>query len=673
MGMQFHVADPADAKRVAKILRKRLAEAGADASLSSCQDALAAMYGFSHWHEMAAGFGRHRASEVDEASDPDTAAARRRRQVEIIRDRFPAVAARAEKIATDVRATGRRSGSAVPLFAEDTSPKFPERLAKLLLGDLDQFVQMDEAAALVHKSHLLGGEMKQLGATWASALLHDAETITMPDPAFYQAVRERLAAFGAENAWEFKFFLPGRRIRLWSDGWPYVRTPDSILRCLDDIAEAAAAGQTLEGLALALAQSDGASWPKIQYDGGKLARSWREFMDHLLYETVPAAVSYAGRGDLRENGVAAAFDDLARSSSGLLRLRWYECLPINETEVFRRAIADEAFATRCRRIAGMFVPAHELAADADRRWEEGGRAANGRSEIRAPSPIRMPRGNGGPYPAWLPESFAGAASLMQMGHQPSEPERRAFMAYEIAASDLDLAAMLDGELWPVDDLLSAYRRGLNLLDLAATWLDEFTKDALGRSDEAHVITPERLVARAREGVAPAGRVDAGLAEFVQGCEITWAFQYISYLGGDQDGLDMNGGLRRLVDAHARGVTLEDLARAAWRLLAVEEEDGDFEMYRDHPDDVRQVWHAEALTDLAEAEAAAAAAGPLSPDYDDPFAVRPADGKRMVGCLHCGDSYRAEEIVYENRAGSALWWCRNKSCDGAGLGWGIHFT
>jgi len=54
------------------------------------------------------------------------------------------------------------------------------------------------------------------------------------------------------------------------------------------------------------------------------------------------------------------------------------------------------------------------------------------------------------------------------------------------------------------------------------------------------------------------------------------------------------------------------------------------------------------------------------DYDDPFSPNP-DGERQLHCLHCGGSFNEQDVVYETRFGSTLWWCPTKNCSGAGVG------
>jgi hypothetical protein len=34
---------------------------------------------------------------------------------------------------------------------------------------------------------------------------------------------------------------------------------------------------------------------------------------------------------------------------------------------------------------------------------------------------------------------------------------------------------------------------------------------------------------------------------------------------------------------------------------------------------------------------------------------------------CEAEYREDEVVYEERFGMALWWCKVPECDGAGVG------
>jgi hypothetical protein len=47
--------------------------------------------------------------------------------------------------------------------------------------------------------------------------------------------------------------------------------------------------------------------------------------------------------------------------------------------------------------------------------------------------------------------------------------------------------------------------------------------------------------------------------------------------------------------------------------------------------------------------------------------------RLVTCLHCGDTYQSDEMVFEQRFKGwfKLWYCKNKDCSGAGYGFDIH--
>ena len=61
---------------------------------------------------------------------------------------------------------------------------------------------------------------------------------------------------------------------------------------------------------------------------------------------------------------------------------------------------------------------------------------------------------------------------------------------------------------------------------------------------------------------------------------------------------------------------------------------------------------------------------LEPDYNDPFSPS-KDGDKEMGCLHCGETFNEQEIVYEERFGRTLWWCPTEDCDGAGVGMDIR--
>lgn len=57
------------------------------------------------------------------------------------------------------------------------------------------------------------------------------------------------------------------------------------------------------------------------------------------------------------------------------------------------------------------------------------------------------------------------------------------------------------------------------------------------------------------------------------------------------------------------------------------------------------------------------------DFEDQFAP-PADHVEEVECLHCGQRYLSNEIVFEERFGTLLWWCKDRHCDGRGFGFDI---
>jgi hypothetical protein len=64
-----------------------------------------------------------------------------------------------------------------------------------------------------------------------------------------------------------------------------------------------------------------------------------------------------------------------------------------------------------------------------------------------------------------------------------------------------------------------------------------------------------------------------------------------------------------------------------------------------------------------------------PDYNDPFAPLPGS-TRIVRCLHCGQSYSEDKVVYGLKPAASsmdepLWWCPTPRCDGAGVGCDIH--
>jgi len=57
------------------------------------------------------------------------------------------------------------------------------------------------------------------------------------------------------------------------------------------------------------------------------------------------------------------------------------------------------------------------------------------------------------------------------------------------------------------------------------------------------------------------------------------------------------------------------------------------------------------------------------DFDDQFGP-PADSVEEVERLHCGERYMSNEMIYEERFGAVLWWCKNRRCNGRGFGFDI---
>lgn len=103
--VKFHVTSMTRPKRVAKSLRKTLADLGHDLSLSSCQEAVARMYGHSDWHALSKATNAQPSPADDEVPE-ETATERRKRQEEVLSELgIPFLTAKA---ALDrVRPTGR--------------------------------------------------------------------------------------------------------------------------------------------------------------------------------------------------------------------------------------------------------------------------------------------------------------------------------------------------------------------------------------------------------------------------------------------------------------------------------------------------------------------------------------------------------------------------------------
>jgi hypothetical protein len=61
---------------------------------------------------------------------------------------------------------------------------------------------------------------------------------------------------------------------------------------------------------------------------------------------------------------------------------------------------------------------------------------------------------------------------------------------------------------------------------------------------------------------------------------------------------------------------------------------------------------------------------LPPDArDDPF--RPPCEACQVECIHCGQRYSSDEIVWHSgKDGKGFWCCPIEGCDGAGFGFDI---
>ncbi|MGY3582057.1 hypothetical protein ACVIGB_001020 [Bradyrhizobium sp. USDA 4341] len=89
--MKIHFTSSSRPKRIAKELRKQLAEIGFTISLPASQDLTAQMHGYAHWHELSANIG------VEGPVGADTVP-NRMRQEEILVARFPALSGRTDSI-----------------------------------------------------------------------------------------------------------------------------------------------------------------------------------------------------------------------------------------------------------------------------------------------------------------------------------------------------------------------------------------------------------------------------------------------------------------------------------------------------------------------------------------------------------------------------------------------
>lgn len=106
--MIYHANDSALAKRTAKSLKRELRSLGVETTLGQCQNVVAAMHGFAHWHEMEANLGRHEPSLDDAAAPPQEVAIRRLHHVAVLTRSFPQVAGAAPNIVDAVAPTAWR-------------------------------------------------------------------------------------------------------------------------------------------------------------------------------------------------------------------------------------------------------------------------------------------------------------------------------------------------------------------------------------------------------------------------------------------------------------------------------------------------------------------------------------------------------------------------------------
>jgi hypothetical protein len=87
--MRFHLTSVARPKGVAKSLHSELLAVDVPLSLPACQNLVAAMYGYSHWHEMSVDAGRHAPSPDDAECDLAEVERRFRQQADVLKARFP--------------------------------------------------------------------------------------------------------------------------------------------------------------------------------------------------------------------------------------------------------------------------------------------------------------------------------------------------------------------------------------------------------------------------------------------------------------------------------------------------------------------------------------------------------------------------------------------------------
>lgn len=641
-------------------------------------DLVARLYGFAHWRELSADVGRNGASPVDEESADDIVAARRQRHIDMIRTSFPALSGKAGSIVDGVRPTASRTGNRAPDADRPppTPAPFPDSLLHLLLGDLDPRVERaQKAAAAILMAHLLGAGIADLGATWTAMLVRGVEDVTLPGAAFYDSVGARSGLFAEATCRPLHFAGAVEELRLWGAFWPFFRSPESILASLDGLSRTAAEGRTLEEIAVALSDRAGASWSKTSYEGTKLARLWRASAKDIS-DALPAMIAMARDPAGGLHAIQVAAESLAKDEQKSALRTVAKSLIVDQ--IFQIATGEASPMDCCRQVLrSLGLP--DPGPAAEKRWSEAYKVAKSDMDsalrrVASAKPAALTgidlRSTG------LPKSFWKAAKSGGWDGSAKNVPMETFLARTLAGADLDAFGWeFNDEFYPVDAFLGAHRRGLSLMDLGTTWLKKFSEAARQAPDEDDklAVEPAKLLSMATEGVGFDGNYDADLAEYLENSELCWPWKFRSFLAGDSEGTDINGALRRLADAHAAGLTLEHLARAAWDIADAA---GDFEDYKNNPDEMREEWSIDELrTALAEDAETAGKGSPesLAPDYDDPFAVRPKDVKRIVECLHCGGSYPAGEIVYERRFGLAMWWCKNKTCDGAGLGFDLHFA
>lgn len=120
--MRFLFADAARARRLAKLLKNRLAEHGVDWPLHACRDAVAEATGYPSFHEIETSAGRAGASPVDAECPPAVVSARRELQRSALAERgLPP-----ELVATVLDAvpfTGAFGGAPGPLAPPGPTPR----------------------------------------------------------------------------------------------------------------------------------------------------------------------------------------------------------------------------------------------------------------------------------------------------------------------------------------------------------------------------------------------------------------------------------------------------------------------------------------------------------------------------------------------------------------------